>query len=65
MKLKLARSPYGHLLDDPQFRLWVENLERGSAGRDPSLPSLVPTTLRPSFLHRVSPLYPAAEGPPG
>jgi integrase len=31
LKLKLSKSPYRHMLDDPQFRLWVENLERGSA----------------------------------
>ncbi len=31
LKLKLTRSPYRHMLDDPQFRLWMENLERGSA----------------------------------
>jgi len=30
LRLKLARSPHRHLLEDPQFRLWVENLERGS-----------------------------------
>jgi hypothetical protein len=31
MKLKLTASPYRHLLEDAQFLLWMENLERGSA----------------------------------
>lgn len=31
MRLKLRKSPYRQMLDDPQFKLWVENLERGSA----------------------------------
>jgi len=30
MKLQLKESPYHYLLDDPQFKLWMENLERGS-----------------------------------
>lgn len=30
MKLQLKASPYRYLLDDPQFKLWIENLERGS-----------------------------------
>src|SRR5215467_10154739 len=30
MKLKLDASPYKFLLDDPQVKLWFENLERGS-----------------------------------
>ncbi len=30
MRLKLKRSPYKHLLEDNQFRLWLENVERGS-----------------------------------
>ncbi len=30
MRLKFERSPYKQLLEDDQFRLWIENLERGS-----------------------------------
>ncbi|MDE1728052.1 MAG: hypothetical protein KGH81_02590 [Thaumarchaeota archaeon] len=30
MKLSLKNSPYKDLLKNNQFKLWVENLERGS-----------------------------------
>jgi integrase len=28
---QIAKSPYKHLLDDPDFRRWVDNMKRGSA----------------------------------